>query len=296
MNVKAAAVVFARTAGLDYVELVKPRLTLLVLIVVGLSAWLATAGHGGLAVLVHAVVGTGLVAAGASALNMLLERKCDARMPRTWNRPLPAGRLRPRDVALFGGLLTAGGLALLFWLTTPLAALLAALTAATYLGLYTPLKRVTTLNTHVGAIPGALPALIGWAAVRGTLEPGAWTIFMIVYVWQLPHFLSIAWLYREDYARGGFKMLPGADPLGRATGRQAALGALALLPVSLLPALAGVGGAVYAVGALVLGVFFVQRAVAFAWSRSPASARGLLRASLLYLPLLLALMFLDRVP
>jgi len=296
VNVKAAAVLAVRTARLDYFELGKPRLTLLVLIVVGLSAWLASAGQAGFSLLVHAVVGTGLVAAGASALNMLLERDHDARMPRTWNRPLPAGRLRPRDVLLFGGLLTAGGLALLFWLTTPLAALLAAFTSATYLGLYTPLKRVTTLNTHIGAVPGALPALIGWAAVRGTLDPGAWTIFMIVYVWQLPHFLSIAWLYREDYARGGFRMLPGVDPDGRATGRQAALGALALLPVSLLPALAGVSGAVYALGAVVLGLFFVQRAVTFAWTRSPATARGLLRASLLYLPLLLALMFLDQVP
>jgi protoheme IX farnesyltransferase len=296
VNVRAAAVVVARTARLDYLELTKPRLTLLVLIVVGLSAWLAAAGQVELAVLVHAVVGTGLVAAGASALNMLLERECDARMPRTWNRPLPSGRLRPRDVALFGALLTAGGLAILFWLTTPLAALLAALTSACYLGLYTPLKRVTTLNTHIGAIPGALPALIGWAAVRGALEPGAWTIFMIVYVWQLPHFLSIAWLYRDDYERGGFRMLPGVDPVGRATGRQAALGALALLPVSLLPALAGVSGMVYGLGALGLGVFFLRRAVLFAWTRSPASARSLLRASLLYLPLLLALMFLDRIP
>lgn len=295
MNVRAAAVGVARTACLDYLELVKPRLTLLVLIVVALSAWLAAPGAG-LAALVHAVVGTGLVAAGASALNMLLERHCDARMQRTWNRPLPSGRLRPRDVALFGALLTAGGLALLFWLTTPLAALLAALTSASYLGLYTPLKRVTTLNTQIGAVPGAMPALIGWAAVRGTLDPGAWAIFMIVYVWQLPHFLSIAWLYREDYARGGFRMLPGVDPAGQATGRQAALGALALLPVSLLPALAGVAGAVYGVGALLLGLFFVRRALAFAWSRSPAAARGLLRASLLYLPLLLALMFLDQVP
>jgi protoheme IX farnesyltransferase len=296
VNVRAAAVVVARTARLDYLELTKPRLTLLVLIVVGLSAWLAAAGSAGFLVLLHAVVGTGLVAAGASALNMLMERECDARMPRTWNRPLPSGRLRPRDVALFGGLLTAAGLAILFWLTTPLAALLAALTSVSYLGLYTPLKRVTTLNTHIGAVPGALPALIGWAAVRGTLEPGAWTLFMIVYVWQLPHFLSIAWLYRDDYARGGFKMLPGVDPEGRATGRQAALGALALVPVSLLPALAGVSGPAYSLGAIVLGLFFVRRAVRFAWTRSPASARGLLRGSLLYLPLLLALMFLDQVP
>ncbi|MHC4547414.1 MAG: heme o synthase [Planctomycetota bacterium] len=294
---KAAALrVAGRAAALDYLELVRPRLTLVVLIVVGLGAWLASAGVVQLLVVVRAVLGTALVAAGASALNMLLERHHDARMPRTWNRPLPAGRLQPGEVRAFGAVLTAAGLALLLAGTTPLAALLAALTSASYLGLYTPLKRVTTLNTHLGAVPGALPALIGWAAVRGQLDPAAWTLFAIVYLWQLPHFLSIAWRYREDYARGGFRMLPAIDPEGRITGRQALLGALALLPASLLPTLAGLSGPGYFAGALALGIYFVSRATAFAWARTATAAQRLTRASLLYLPLLFALMFLDQIP
>ena len=293
---KATTVVPARALPLDYLELTKPRLSVLVLVVVALSGWLASAGSVDVGLVLRAVLGAALVAAGASALNMLLERDHDARMPRTWNRPLPAGRLQPREVCVFGIGLTAAGLALLALGTTSLAAFLAALTSASYLGLYTPLKRVTTLNTHVGAIAGALPTLIGWAAVRGGLEPAAWVLFAILYLWQLPHFLSIAWLYRDDYARGGFRMLPAVDPSGRVTGRQAVLGALALLPVSLLPTLVGVAGAVYFLGALALGIFFVHRAVSFALDRTQATARALMRASLVYLPLLLTLLCLDQLP
>jgi protoheme IX farnesyltransferase len=227
---------------------------------------------------------------------MLLERELDARMARTAGRPLPSGRLEPREVAIFGAALTALGLAMLALGTTPLAALLAGLTSASYLLVYTPLKRRTTLNTHIGAVPGALPALIGWAAARGTLDPAAWTLFALVYLWQLPHFLSIAWLYKEDYARGGFRMLPSADPEGVATGRQAVLGAAALLPASLLPALAGLSGGLYVAGALLLGAWFVKQAFSFALRRTAASARHLLRASLLYLPAVLALLFFDRLP
>jgi protoheme IX farnesyltransferase len=295
MNVKAVVLAATRPALRDYVELTKPRLTTFVLIVVFVGGWLAAAGHADLLVLLHAVVGTGLVACGASALNMLVERKSDARMRRTWNRPLPAGRLQPRDVLIFGILVAVVGVVQLAVGTTLLAAALALLNLVTYVGVYTPLKRVTTLNTHVGAIPGAMPALIGWAAVRGTLEPGAWMLFLIVFVWQLPHFLSIAWLYRDDYERGGFKMLPVLDKDGAATGRQAVLGALALLPVSLLAVLWGLSGWAYLVGALLLGLLFLRRAIAFALDRSPAAARLLMRASLLYLPLLLVLMLADRV-
>jgi protoheme IX farnesyltransferase len=196
---------------------------------------------------------------------------------------------------VFGALITVIGLFLLL-ATTPLAALLAALTSASYLLVYTPLKRRTTLNTHVGAVPGALPALIGWAAATGTLDPAAWALFGIVYLWQIPHFLAIAWLYRDDYARGGFRMLPSADPDGIATGRQAVSGAAALLVASLLPSLGGLTGAWYFAGALFLGAWFVRRAIGFALSRDPATARRLLRASLVYLPALLALMFFDRLP
>jgi protoheme IX farnesyltransferase len=278
-----------------YFELTKPRLTLFVLFVVALGAWLASGGSVGLWTLIHAVVGTGLVAGGASAINMLLERNYDARMPRTAARPLPAGHLQGHEVALFGGVLTVVGLVQLAWGTTPLAAALAAITSFTYLCIYTPLKRLTTLNTHVGAIPGALPALIGGAAVNGRFEPAAWMIFLVVFLWQLPHFLSIAWLYRKDYEAGGFQMLPIVDPDGGATGRQAVLGALALIPASLLPSFAGVCGLAYFVGALLLGGYFVQAALSFAMARTQLHARRLMRASLVYLPSLLALMFFDRL-
>ena len=277
----------------DYLELTKPRLTLFVLIVVALSAWLAFPGSVDLVVLFHAVMGAGLVGGGASALNQYLERDADARMRRTRPRPLPAGRLQPWEAIVFGSALAVLGLAQLAVGANPLAAVLAAVTLISYVGIYTPLKRVTTLNTQIGAIPGALPALIGWAAGAGHLAPTAWALFFVVYLWQVPHFLSIAWLYREDYAQGGFRMLPCVDPGGRATGRQATLGALALIPVSLMPAAAGATGAVYFAGALLLGVLFLRRAAVFALRPQPDTARRLMRASLLYLPLLLALLCID---
>jgi protoheme IX farnesyltransferase len=287
-----AAALAARSAAADYLELTKPRLTLFVLVVVLLSGWMAAGGEA-LLVLLPAVLGTGLVAAGASALNMVVEREHDARMPRTRNRPLPAGRLRPAEAALFGGACGVAGLLVLLLLTTPLACALAGLTLLSYVFVYTPLKRLTTLNTHVGAVPGALPALVGWAAVDGTLAPPAFALFLVVYLWQVPHFLSIAWIYRADYEQGGFKMLPSADPDGSATGRQAVLGALALLPVSLWPALSGAGGIVYAAGAVLLGGWFLWRALGFALVRTTSTARLLMRASLVYLPALLGLLALG---
>jgi heme o synthase len=293
--VRAIALTAARLARLDFLELTKPRLSSFVLLVVALAAWLGAAGAIEPQTLFLAVLGTGLVAGGANALNMVIERDLDARMARTAGRPIPSGRIEPREALIFGAALTVLGLLLLLG-TTPLAALLAALTSASYLLVYTPLKRVTTLNTHVGAIPGALPALIGWAAARGQLDPAAWTLFAVVYLWQLPHFLAIAWLYKEDYARGGYRMLPSADPEGHLTGRQALLGAAALVPASLLPSLAGLTGVVYFAGALLVGVWFVRRSVAFAVRRTATTARQLLRASLVYLPTVLLLMFLDRLP
>jgi protoheme IX farnesyltransferase len=293
--VRAIALTAARLARLDFLELTKPRLSSFVLLVVALAAWLGAGGAIEPQTLFLAVLGTGLVAGGANALNMVLERDLDARMARTAGRPIPSGRLEARDAAIFGLAITAAGLVLLLG-TTPLAALLAALTSATYLLVYTPLKRRTTLNTHFGAIPGAAPALIGWAAARGSLDPQAWTLFSIVYLWQLPHFLAIAWLYRDDYARGGYRMLPSADPQGHLTGRQALLGALALVPASLLPWFTGLTGALYFAGALLVGGWFVRRALAFAIGRTAVAARQLLRASLVYLPAILLLMFFDRLP
>ncbi len=292
---KAVATLSTRSPAHDYLELCKPRLSLFVLIVVAVSAWMGGGAGGADALLVvHAVVGTALVAAGGSALNMLLERGQDARMARTALRPLPSGRLSPREVLVFGLLTSGAGLLHLLLFTTPVAAALGASTLLLYVGVYTPLKRRTTLNTHIGAIPGALPALIGWAAVAGQPGPGAYALFLLVYVWQIPHFLSIAWLYRDDYRAGGFRMLSVVDPHGGVTGRQALLGVLALLPVSLLPVLGGGAGLLYASVALLLGAWFVRAAIAFALSRTVAHARALLRTSLLYLPPVLLAMLLDR--
>ena len=290
---KAAAVAGTRSVFWDFLELTKPRLTLFVLVVVFISGYLASAGAVDLVVLLHAVSGAALVGGGASALNMVIERRHDANMPRTWNRPLPAGRLGTAEALAFGCALSLLGILQLLLATTSMAALCAVATLALYVGVYTPLKRITTLNTHIGAIPGALPALLGWAAVTGSLDAEAWSLFWIVYFWQIPHFLSIAWLYREDYERGGFKMLPHADPSGVVTGRQAVVGAVALLPISLLPTHFHLAGPLFTVGALLLGLGFLWRAVQFARSRSAAAARALMRGSLLYLPLLLTLLLLD---
>ncbi|MEM8883540.1 MAG: heme o synthase [Planctomycetota bacterium] len=271
------------------VELTKPRLASLVLFVVYIGAFLA--GDGGL-VAIHAVLGTFLVAGGANALNQVLERHLDARMQRTRERPLPTGRLTPVEAAVFGGAISLAGVLWLLAFTTPLAAALAACTLICYVVIYTPLKTRTPLNTLVGAVPGALPALIGWAAVHGDVGPLPSTLFWIVFFWQIPHFLAIAWIYRKDYAAGGFRMLPAVDPDGVSTARQSTVGALTLLPVSLIPYFAGLAGPVYAIGAFVLGLYFLVCALQFLRRRSDASARVLFRASLVYLPALLALLLL----
>jgi protoheme IX farnesyltransferase len=284
----------ARSRFVAYAELTKPRIALMVLFTVIIGAVLATGGRVELLLLLHTVVGTTLVAAGASTLNMYLERRLDARMRRTENRPLPAGRLRPREALLFGSALGVGGTAYLaVLLPQPWAALVAAVTFVTYVFVYTPLKRLTPLNTLVGAVPGALPPLIGWTAARGSLDVEAAGLFLIVFFWQVPHFLAIAWIYREDYARGGFLMLPVVDRRGAATARNMVLYCLALIPASLLPALGGHVGLVYAAGAVVLGLAFLACTLGFLRAPSTASARRVLRGSLLYLPAVLALLLVD---
>jgi protoheme IX farnesyltransferase len=235
------------------------------------------------------------VAGGASVLNMVMERDTDALMLRTRTRPIPAGRIRPADARWFGALLTLGGLALLLSLCGALAALVAFSTWASYLFLYTPLKRKTHLSTLVGAVPGALPPVIGWAAASGRLEPGAFILFAIVFLWQIPHFLAIAWLYRDDYERGGFPMLPVIDREGRVTGRQAVLHSVALLVVSLAPVAAGLGGVVYLAGALILGVALTLAALRLARARNVVAARSLFLASVLYLPALTSLLLLAKL-
>jgi heme o synthase len=278
-----------------YVALTKPRITLMVLITMGTGFILGS--HGGVhpLSLTLALLGTGLVASSASALNQLFERARDQRMRRTAQRPLPTGRLSPREAAVFGTILGVVGLAVLAAGVNLLAAGVALATVLLYVFVYTPLKACTTLNTAVGAVPGALPPVIGWAAATGRLGAEAWALFLIVFLWQFPHFFAIAWIYREDYARGGHKMLPSIDPTGRVTARQSTLYALALVPAGLLPTVVGMAGTGYFAGALVMGLIYLGCSVRFWNDVSDASARRLLRASFLYLPVILALLLLNPV-
>jgi protoheme IX farnesyltransferase len=239
------------------------------------------------------MAGTALLCGGASALNQYAERDADARMTRTSRRPLPAGRLRPEEAMVFGLALSGAGLALLVFVN-PLTLALGAASLAIYVLVYTPLKRVTSLSTVVGAVPGALPPLMGWAAARGSLGAAGLGLFAILFLWQLPHFLAIGWLYRDDYARGGFAMLSVADPNGSSSGRQAVLYATALLPVTLASGLLAAAGKGYLWGALLLGLAFLGCAAVFAWRRTAPAARLLFFSSVLYLPLVLGLMVFDR--
>ena len=244
--------------------------------------------------LLFMVAGTGLVAGGASAFNQVLERVPDSLMQRTRLRPLPDGRLAPRDAWVFGLILTTVGLALLAIGANVLSALVALATVASYALVYTPLKRHSSFSTVIGAIPGALPPVIGWAAALDELSQGAWVLFGIVFLWQLPHFLAIAWIYRDDYARAGFPMLPVIEPDGHSTARQVMIYSLALLPLSLAPTAIGMTGPIYFVGALILTLAFLALAIKFALSRSIPDARKLFFGSIIYLPLLWMLMIADR--
>jgi protoheme IX farnesyltransferase len=291
----ATPVAVNASLGSDYLELTKPRITFMVMLTSLVGFVMASPGSPALSPLVAALAGTGLVAAGASALNMLLERATDGRMDRTRRRPLPAGRLRPAEALTFGLGLTTTGLAVLAWFAGTLSAGVALVTWTAYLFLYTPLKTRTSLSTIVGAFPGALPPVIGWAAARQELEPGAFVLFAILFLWQIPHFLAIAWLYREDYAKGGLPMLPVIDPEGRITGRQAVANSLALLLVSLVPTAARLAGPWYLGGAVVLGLGFTAVAVWTAVARTRTAARWLFLASILYLPALCGLMIANRV-
>ena len=295
------AVVYAagsekRSRWLDFIELTKPRIAVLVLFTVAVGGLLAYRPRLDLLQLVHALVGTALVAAGASALNQWLERHSDARMRRTENRPLPAGRLAAAEVLGFGIVLSVLGLGYMFILMAhPLAGVLTAATLLSYVFIYTPLKRKTTLNTLIGAAPGALPPAIGWAAMTGSLDAGAGILFLIVFLWQVPHFLAIAWMYRDDYARAGLQMLPIVDADGSATGRQMMLYAAALIPVSLVPVMLGDASLMFGFGALGLGAYFVRSICGFVLAPTDLHARKVLHASLVYLPGVLGLLLLERL-
>jgi protoheme IX farnesyltransferase len=297
----------AHTAGLcdqanwlstlcDYVELTKPKISVLVLVTVAVSMFVATWGPPSPWLLLHTLIGTALVAASASALNQRLERSSDALMDRTVSRPLPAGRLTERDAPLFGAGTIVVGLLYLALAVNWATAILGAATWVLYVAVYTPLKRVTPLNTVVGAIAGALPTLMGWSAAGGSFSLSAGgmtaaTLFVIVYLWQFPHFMAIAWIYRRQYDAAGLKMLTVVDPTGWRAGQQAVVAALALLPVSLVPALLH-AGPVYFAAAIGLGLVYFGSSVRFCVRRDDASARWLLRASLVYLPALLFMIML----
>lgn len=278
-----------------FCELVKARLTFLVLLTTLVGFYIGSIGAVSVSTLLYALAGTGLLACGAAALNQLLERQHDARMRRTENRPLPSGRLQPEVALIFGGVASVLGLILLVWKVNLLTSFLGAITLISYLFVYTPLKRVTWLNTAIGAIPGALPPLMGWTAARGELGGAGWSLFAILFFWQIPHFLAIAWLYREDYAKAGFVMLPTVDPDGFRTGRQAVSHTVGLLLASLLPGVFGLAGAIYFAGALLLGILFLVFALLFAHTLTAERARQLFFVSITYLPLLLGLMVLDKV-
>ena len=287
----------------QYIELTKPRITWLILMSTGVgyffglpaaANWREFLGHVHWLHLFHTILGTGLIASGTAALNQWYEREADSHMRRTARRPLPSGKMTARNALAFGCALSAAGFGELWLGVNLLAALIGAFTLASYLFLYTPLKQRTWWSTTVGAIPGAMPPVIGFAAAAGTLTAESWVLFAILFLWQFPHFYSIAWMYKEDYARAGIRMLPVVEPDCRSTARQIVLFGLALVPVSLLPGILGMSGRIYLTGALLSGLWFLYSGVRVALERSTLRARKVLIASVLYLPLIYGLMLIDR--
>ena len=280
----------------DYFVLAKPRVVVMVMAVTAVGYYLGALGVVDWARLLHLILGTALASGGTLALNAYIERVEDGMMSRTEQRPLPDGRLEPAAARRFGLIAAVIGCSYLLVMVNALCAALIAATTLIYLFGYTPLKRRTSLCTLVGAIPGALPPVVGWVAARGTLVGEVWILFAILFLWQLPHSLAIAWLYREDYTRAGFRLLPVIHPDGGSTGRHIVINNLALLAVGLLPTLVGLAGTLYFVAALVLGLMFLGFGVELAFVRTTAAARRLLLASLVYLPVMFLFMALDKVP
>ncbi len=296
MSLHSLVVPFVSIRFADYLQLTKPRLNLLVVFTTAGGYWLGLGGHVDVGMLLHTVMGTALVAGGSAVFNQLYERDVDALMTRTRTRPLPDGRLQPAQAFWFGFVLCAAGLAQLALVVNPLSALVAFGTLVTYVVVYTPLKRTSSFSTVIGAIPGALPPVIGWAAATNTLSREAWLLFGIVFLWQMPHFLALAWMYRDEYQRAGFPILPVSEPDGRSTARQTLAYAAALLPVSLTPALTGLAGGIYFGVALLLSLGFLGLAFRFARTLTRRAARDLFLGSLVYLPLIWIVMMVTRVP
>ena len=287
----------------DYIDLTKPRITWLILMSTGVgyfyglrgaASWTGFFHQISWLSLLHTIVGTALIASGTAALNQWYEREADRKMRRTAARPLPAGRITPASALAFGLALSVAGFLELWLGVNLLAGLIGAFTLASYLFLYTPLKQRTWWSTTIGAIPGAMPPVIGFAAAAGALTRESWVLFAILFLWQFPHFYSIAWMYKEDYARAGIRMLPVVEPDCRSTARQIVLYGIALIPVSLIPGILGMTGRVYVIGALLLGLWFLYSGVRVAVERNLVRARNVLITSVFYLPLIYGLMLLDR--
>ncbi len=287
----------------DYVELTKPRITWLILMSTGIGYFFGLPGAAGwlaflktihLGSFLHTIAGTGLIASGTAALNQWYEREADGLMRRTWNRPLPSGRISAKAALAFGIALSVAGFLELWLGVNLLTGLIGVFTLTSYLFLYTPLKQRTWWSTTIGAIPGAMPPVIGFAAASGAVSREALVLGAILFLWQFPHFYSIAWMYKDDYARAGIRMLPVVEPDCRSTSRQIVLYGLALIPVSLAPSILGMSGRIYLIGALLLGLWFLYSGVRVALERTRIRARGVLLTSVLYLPLIYGLMLLDR--
>jgi protoheme IX farnesyltransferase len=291
---EAVASSTVRARATAYLELTKPRITFLIVLTSAAGFALGSRGAVNYLQLVHALIGIALLSSGIATLNQFIERDLDGLMRRTADRPLPTGRLFPFEALWFGISLTLMAELYLAVLVNPLTALLGLTVIAGYLFVYTPLKTRTTLSTALGAFPGAMPPLMGWTAARGEIDVSAWVLFAILFLWQFPHFLAIAWMYREDYGRAGIRMLPVVEPDGRVTGQQIIAYSLMLVPVSLLPTALGMSGRIYLVAAAALSLLFLASSIRAALSKSNQHARQLLLASVLYLPLLFGVMVLNR--
>jgi protoheme IX farnesyltransferase len=278
----------------DLIELVKARLTLLVLLTTAVGFYLGAEGPINWTALLHTVLGTAAAAAGAAALNQWWEYKLDAMMDRTRSRPVPAGRMRPVEALVVGSGFSIFGVTYLALVSNALSAALAAITIIVYIFGYTPLKLISNFNTALGAVPGALPPMIGWAAARGTLNAGAWMLFAILFFWQLPHFFAIAWMYREDYARAGFQMVSSDDRTGERSASQSVFFCMILFVVAGLPAFVRMATVFYLLAELILGGVFIAVAMRFLKTRTRADARRLFITSIIYLPLLLGALVLSK--
>lgn len=279
----------------DYFTLTKPEITFLVTISAIAGFLLGTAGPMDLPAFFALIVGVALSSAGGAAFNHYIEREKDAQMRRTSNRPLPSGRINPTNVLIFAGLFSVSGVALLLFYCNLVTGVLAALTIVLYIFLYTPLKRHTKYNTFVGTIPGALPALGGWTAATGSFGFGGWIIFSILVIWQLPHFFALAWMYRKDYGRAGFQMLPVVEPSGRSTARQMLISAILLFFTSLLPSAVGLTGMLYFIGVFIIGLWLIATCVTFYKTLSNTDARRVLKTSVFHIPILVVLLIVDRL-